>query len=988
MTSLAGKTLSHYRIREELSRGGMGIVYRAEDLRLNREVALKVLPPELVQDPDRRRRLVHEARSAAMLDHPHIAVVYEIDEAEGVTFIAMELIRGEKLSELLNTRRLELDEVLTLATEVAEGLARAHAKGIIHRDLKPSNVMVTEEGHAKIIDFGVAKAAARPLLGDLTDAATSGLAESATDPGVVMGTAPYMSPEQAGGETVDHRSDVFSFGILLHEMLTGRPPFRGTTTIDVLHAILHDPAPPVGPVRPEEARADLQRILDKCLAKDPGSRYQGFADLIVDLRSARRAIDSAPHLTVARPSLHGPALQDRKRVLLAAALVAVVAGGVFAYRHVTRRPDGPRAKPSVAVLLFHNLRGDPALEWLRTGLAEMLVTDLAQSPQLEVVGTDLVHRALKDLKQLDEAVLSPETVQEVGRRVGASTLLVGNFVKAGETIRIHVKVQNVGTDRVSGSEKVEGNGEGSLFALVDELTQRVKARLNVPLEARTFLERDLKDVTTASVDAYRNYVEGMRLHLQQKEQESIPLLEKAVAGDPAFAMAHARLWAVHMNLGHPQEAEAHAARALEHADRLSARDRYYVEGNYYSLREETLGRAIQAYAKAVELYPDHAPPRHNLARRYQILEQYPEAILHFEELRRQGSTFPFSYGSLAECYAALGEFEKGRDALQDLLQRTPDNASGLAYLGLHFARWGRFDEALDAFQKADALGPGQVTTALGRWEVHVLRDQWAAAADAVRPLTAANDPFARWEGFRALATLALHRGRGREAIGLLEQAARAYAEPGRYSALARDEAAHVLLERGDAAGALDQAERAEREGPGDRAAWTGLFYGALAKDRLGRTAEADRSAKELQEVADALPSTREKRRARHLAGERLLRGGQPAAAIDPLRGAQASLPTRGFPGIHAPLWYTLASAELADGNPKGAAAWLQRVVDSTTERTRWPIPYARSLFLLAQIHERAGEGAKARPLYSRFVDLWKNGDLDRERVTEAAARLR
>src|SRR5712691_1923349 len=255
--SLIGRTLSHYQIVEEISRGGMGVVYRALDLRLNREVALKVLPPELMADADRRQRFVQEARAASALEHPHIAVIHAVDEADGVSFIAMELVRGEKLSDVLARGHLPPGRALEIATEVAEGLARAHDKGIVHRDLKPANVMLTEDGHAKIIDFGLAK-----LIDTLSgDSGGETLAKANTDPGLVLGTVSYMSPEQARGGKVDHRSDVFSFGVLLHEMLTGRPPFRGNTSIDTMQ---RDPARPgaaaalarsVGAARGDKRRA-------------------------------------------------------------------------------------------------------------------------------------------------------------------------------------------------------------------------------------------------------------------------------------------------------------------------------------------------------------------------------------------------------------------------------------------------------------------------------------------------------------------------------------------------------------------------------------------------------------------------------------------------------------------------------------------------------------------------------------------------------------
>ena len=264
---MVGRTLSHYRILDEISRGGMGIVYRAVDTKLNREVALKILPEELIADPERKRRFIQEAQAAASLQHPHIAVIHEIDEAEGVTFMVMELIGGDKLKDIIDKEQLGVARTLDLSIEIAEGLVQAHDKGIVHRDLKPGNVMLDQGGHAKIIDFGLAKLV-EPLGNESTEAATALRRE--TDPGIVMGTVAYMSPEQAKGAKVDHRSDIFSFGTMLYEMLVRKPPFQGASGTETLSAILRDPAPPLpalGPDVTSQVSSDLERILDKSLAK-------------------------------------------------------------------------------------------------------------------------------------------------------------------------------------------------------------------------------------------------------------------------------------------------------------------------------------------------------------------------------------------------------------------------------------------------------------------------------------------------------------------------------------------------------------------------------------------------------------------------------------------------------------------------------------------------------------------------------------------------
>ena len=385
---MIGQTLSHYKILSEIGRGGMGIVYRGLDMNLDREVALKVLPPELVADSERKQRFIREAKAAAKLEHPHIGVVHEIGEADGTTFIAMELIQGKTLRDLLQTGRLELTQALDIAIDVTEGLARAHDKGIVHRDLKPANIMRTDDGHTKIIDFGLAKLR-EPLANEGSEAET---ALKDTEPGKVMGTVSYMSPEQARGKEVDPRSDLFAFGIVLQEMLTGRPPFRGESGVETLNAILKEPAPRIPTTDvPDEVVGDLQRILDKCLAKDPEERHQTAKGLLVDLRAVRRSLESGSFIQPAPPE------KTRiGRVLLPLGALAVVAALVFALDLGGLRSGllggvPPSTIRSLAVLPLDNLSGDPEQEYFTDGMTEALTTDLAQIGSLKSDLENLSH---------------------------------------------------------------------------------------------------------------------------------------------------------------------------------------------------------------------------------------------------------------------------------------------------------------------------------------------------------------------------------------------------------------------------------------------------------------------------------------------------------------------------------------------------------------------------------------------------------------------
>ena len=356
------KTLSHYEILEEISRGGMGVVYRARDVKLNRDVALKVLRSDLVVDDERKRRFVQEAQAAAALKHPNIAVVYEIDDVDDVTFIAMELVEGQNLGDLLARGQLPLSRALALLVEIADALSRAHEKGIVHRDLKPANIMVTEDGHAKIIDFGLAKLLEPP--GDASSKMPTAVKINRGDTrdGQVMGTLSYMSPEQARGQTVDHRTDIFSFAIVLHEMLTGELPFKAESAAEMPHAIIHDAPAPLGAAVSGVSARELERIADKCLAKDPEERYQTAKDLFIDLRRVKRDSESEP--SVDRAGEPGPEQGSGSRRWLIPGLatgLAVVVVSALLFRD--RAPDTRLPRIARTFQLTHEpgLEVDPAI---------------------------------------------------------------------------------------------------------------------------------------------------------------------------------------------------------------------------------------------------------------------------------------------------------------------------------------------------------------------------------------------------------------------------------------------------------------------------------------------------------------------------------------------------------------------------------------------------------------------------------------------------
>ena len=543
MAIAPGTRLGRYDIRSPLGAGGMGEVYLAEDTSLHRKVAIKFLSSETAHDDHARKRLLREAQSAATLDHPNICAIYEVGEADGHHFIVMQLVEGETLAARLAGRPLDVRESLALATQIADALSTAHAHGVLHRDIKPQNVMITPRGQAKLMDFGLATRAPEtsPAAGDAETES------NLTTPGAIVGTVKYMSPEQVQGRPLDARSDIFSFGVMLYEMVSGHHPFASDNRAATISAILTRTPDRVARFA-AQAPAELDRIITKAIAKDTGARYQSIKDLLIDLQYLARA-PAAPGVTTGSVSPAPRAIRPRAALAAGTVVVAMVVGGTLLWPHVFPGSPAlaPDSKPSVAVMYFQNNTGNTQLDWLRTGLTEMLVTDLSQSPDVEVLGTDRLYQILAALKRQDDPVVSLDTVQEIARRAGVKHVVVGNYIKAGETIRISITLQEAATGKIVSSERVDAVGESNLFPTVDDLIRRIKTTFAVSAArgAPTGLIappgtappsgifRDLKEVTTASTDAYRYYVQGVDLKRRGLQGEAMPLFEKAIGIDKA-----------------------------------------------------------------------------------------------------------------------------------------------------------------------------------------------------------------------------------------------------------------------------------------------------------------------------------------------------------------------------------------------------------------------------------------------------------------------
>lgn len=1017
---MIGRTVAHYRVLDKLGKGGMGDVYLAEDTRLHRRVAVKVLPPATAAEPEHLERFAREAKTLAGLNHPNIVTIYSVEEEGDERLLVMELIEGRTLAEVIPSGGLDEERFFELAVPLADALTAAHERGVTHRDLKPSNVMITEEGRVKVVDFGLAKLRREAEAREQTVVLDSDL----TEEGRILGTYPYMSPEQLKGKPVDHRSDIFSLGVVLYEMATGERPFGGETSADLISSILRDTPPPAHE-RNRELPRHLDRILSHCLERDPDRRFQTAKDLRNELQSLHRELHSERLLQGTsitrrlRRTISERIPRSRRRWLGAAVLVAVLAAaaaGAFLLRggsHEPARPAGATPatgsastgagaeaearRPSVAVLFFRNLTGDPELEWLRTGLTDMLVTGLSQSPELRVLSTDRLYEILQELDKLNEPVVSADLVREVAERAEAGVVLLGSFAQAGETLQVHVTLQDAESGEILDAQRVQGTGESSVFTLVDRLSREVVRTFEragrLAAEDSPALERSIESVTTSSVEAYQLYVEAVQSMHAVEIEKAISLLQRSVELDPEFAMAYARLAHIYETLGREKLIQRAIDSAIAHADRLPPRERYYVEGIFFGRRRATYQRGIRTLREAIDLYPEHRAARYQLGVLESCLELHRQAEARFADLLARGHETVANYNAAAQMDGAQGKIEEARELLRAWIDRDPDNWSAHLVLAWHAPTWGEPDRALEALERVEALGADSPFAGLMRWRAQVLTGRWDRAAEAAGALTESEDPYWRWRGLTGEALLALYRGDGETALERYAAAAEAYGESEPLLGTGHNLAAELLLLTGRPEQALERTRRARSVAEGDWPAWEGLFRGALAQERLGRPGRADELAAELGELGELLPGEVEERFHRRLLGLLAFERGDGEQALAELRRAEGMLPPRGIEWHrhrlpdHVPLWYELAGVLRSLGDDAAAEERYRRIAESGVEHLYHPVQSIRSHYFLARLLDERGETRGAREAYRAFLSFWGEGELDRDRIAEARERL-
>jgi tetratricopeptide (TPR) repeat protein len=641
-------------------------------------------------------------------------------------------------------------------------------------------------------------------------------------------------------------------------------------------------------------------------------------------------------------------------------------------------------KPSVAVLYFDNLTGDEEMDWLRTGLADMLATDLSQLSGVRVVGTDRVYQILKDMDMLEESITSAETVQEVAEEANVKTVLLGSFAKVGDTLRINVKVQDSNTGEIIGTERAEGPGGDNLFTLVDSLSTGLRGRFESAGSAPLDGDQDLMDVTTASLEAYRYYSEGVHLADQDKNEEAIALLEKAVELDPGFAMALRKLAVVLGNENRNAESQEYSRRAVENADRLPAREKYLVRAYYYSDYPTTVAQGMEAYRQLIEIEPDNFTALHNLALQLAQQERWEEAVSLYERAASAGDEFQFLYVNMASAYAHLGRETEAFHALERLRQIEPDSVVAMFGGGAAELGWGDPERALEYYAQADEARPGTFPGGSNPVQAYILLERWDDAAGYAQKMAASSRPAVRRQGLAGLARVAMYQGRSKESVENMNSRLEEHPEADVVRAGMLADLGFTLLNVGEVSRAFEIFKEARDMTSGT---WQEVFanWGLVASGaQLGETASAEAAADALFALVETAPSRFPERWRHHLNGIVAVGSEDFTRAVTELEAALAMVPEHAsFENEITNIRYLLAQAYMGGGDGEKAAEHLRRIVDSGTRRVFRPALYVRSYYLLGQIALERGDLEEARTYYQRFLDHWADGDMDRDRVAQA-----